>query len=94
MEIKEIKSKKLFKEYSISILGKILESQIDEKIKALSEVSAPLAQRLYEEEAKKSEKTDSENQDGSNTDNEAVDADFEEVNEEDKSEQVKEEGKS
>ena len=85
-------------EKGISDLEEALKSEdkdkIDEKIKALSEVSAPLAQRLYEEEAKKSEKTDSENQDGSNTDNEAVDADFEEVNEEDKSEQVKEEGKS
>ena len=85
-------------EKGISDLEEALKSEdknkIDEKIKALSEVSAPLAQRLYEEEAKKSEKDDSENQDGPNTDNEAVDADFEEVNEEDKSEQVKEEGKS
>ena len=53
---------------------------IDEKVKVLSEASAPLAQKLYEEETKKQA---AENQDGnSDDDSEVVDADFEEVKEE------------
>ena len=53
---------------------------IDEKVKVLSEASAPLAQKLYEEESKKQA---AENQDGnSDDDSEVVDADFEEVKEE------------
>ena len=53
---------------------------IDEKVKVLSEASAPLAQKLYEEESKKQA---AENEDGnSNEDSEVVDADFEEVKEE------------
>ncbi len=36
MEIKEIKSKKLFKEFNVSVLGKLVESQIDEKIKEIA----------------------------------------------------------
>ena len=54
--------------------------QIDEKVKILSEASAPLAQRLYEEESKKNE---SSSQEASETeDKDVVDADFEEVKEE------------
>ncbi|MEC7910467.1 MAG: molecular chaperone DnaK [Pseudomonadota bacterium] len=68
--------------------------KIDEKIKTLSEASAPLAQRLYEEEAKKAETTDAEANQESSPDSEAVDADFEEVKEEDKQEEAKEEDKS
>ena len=53
---------------------------IDEKVKTLSEASAPLAQKLYEEE---SQKQTTENEDAnSNNDSEVVDADFEEVKEE------------
>ena len=52
---------------------------IDEKVKILSEASAPLAQRLYEEEAKNQENP--ETSDGQN-DSDVVDADFEEVTEE------------
>jgi molecular chaperone DnaK len=54
---------------------------IDEKVKALSEASAPLAQRLYEEE---SNKQNQENQENNSSDDgsEVVDADFEEVKEE------------
>jgi len=53
---------------------------IDEKVKTLSEASAPLAQKLYEEE---SQKQTTENEDAnSNDDSEVVDADFEEVKEE------------
>ena len=53
---------------------------IDEKVKILSEASAPLAQRLYEEESKKQAET---NEGGDpNDDSEVVDADFEEVKEE------------
>ena len=53
---------------------------IDEKVKTLSEASAPLAQKLYEEE---SQKQTTENEDvNSNNDSEVVDADFEEVKEE------------
>ena len=53
--------------------------EIDNKVKALSEASAPLAQRMYEEEAKMKESQDQEVQD---TDSDVVDADFEEVTEE------------
>ena len=52
---------------------------IDVKVKALSEASAPLAQRMYEEEAKNNEATQ---QDAPNSDSDVVDADFEEVTEE------------
>ncbi len=53
---------------------------IDEKVKTLSEASAPLAQKLYEEE---SQKQTTENEDAnSKDDSEVVDADFEEVKEE------------
>ena len=49
-------------------------------MKSLSEVSAPLAQKLYEEESKNQA---AENEDGNlNEDSEVVDADFEEVKEE------------
>ena len=48
-------------------------------VKALSEASAPLAQRMYEEEAKNNEATQ---QDAPNSDSDVVDADFEEVTEE------------
>jgi molecular chaperone DnaK len=60
---------------------------IDKKIKSLSEASTPLAQRLYEEQAKEAQEAsgDADTKD-KNTD--AVDADFEEVKEE-----VKEEAK-
>ncbi len=53
--------------------------EIDNKVKALSEASAPLAQRMYEEEAKSKESQEQEVQD---TDSDVVDADFEEVTEE------------
>jgi Molecular chaperone len=53
---------------------------IDEKVKSLSEASAPLAQRLYEEESQK--QADSSEDDDSKNDSEVVDADFEEVKEE------------
>ena len=53
--------------------------EIDNKVKALSEASAPLAQRMYEEEAKSKESPDQEAQD---SDSDVVDADFEEVTEE------------
>ena len=52
---------------------------IDNKVKALSEASAPLAQRMYEEEAKSKESPEQEAQD---SDSDVVDADFEEVTEE------------
>tara|TARA_B100001175_G_scaffold312208_1_gene317812 strand:+ start:3987 stop:5909 length:1923 start_codon:yes stop_codon:yes gene_type:complete len=53
---------------------------IDEKVKSLSEVSAPLAQKLYEEESKKQA---ADNEDSNpDDDSEVVDADFEEVKEE------------
>ena len=53
---------------------------IDEKVKVLSEASAPLAQRMYEEEAKNNE---SANSDETKTDeSDVVDADFEEVTDE------------
>ena len=52
---------------------------IDAKVKVLSEASAPLAQRLYEEEAKNKEATE---QSGETEEADVVDADFEEVTEE------------
>jgi len=69
---------------------------IDKKIKSLSEASTPLAQRLYEEQAKEAQEAsgDADTKD-KNTD--AVDADFEEVKEEVKEEakdEAKEEAKS
>ena len=53
---------------------------IDEKVKILSEASAPLAQRMYEEQSQNKESSDS----GEDSADEAdvVDADFEEVTEE------------
>ncbi|MDG2061203.1 MAG: molecular chaperone DnaK [SAR86 cluster bacterium] len=65
---------------------------IDEKIKALSEVSTPLAQRLYEEQAKEAENSSDDPDTSSNQNSDAVDADFEEVQDEAK-EEVKEEAK-
>ena len=64
---------------------------IDTKIKSLSEASTPLAQRLYEEQAKEAQEAsgDADTKD-KNTD--AVDADFEEVQEEAK-EEAKEDAK-
>ena len=53
--------------------------EIDAKVKTLSEASAPLAQRMYEEEAKNNEASQ---QDAQNSDSDVVDADFEEVTEE------------
>ena len=61
--------------------------QIDEKIKALSEASASLAQKLYEEQQAKDTATAQEgktSEEGA-ADSDAVDADFEEVKEEEKS---------
>ena len=52
---------------------------IDAKVKVLSEASAPLAQRLYEEEAKNKETSE---QPGEAGEADVVDADFEEVTEE------------
>jgi len=58
---------------------------IDEKIKQLSEASAPLAQKLYEENAKADQAQPTEEGDANNNaDSDAVDADFEEVKEEEK----------
>ena len=54
---------------------------IDEKIKALSEVSSPLAQRLYEEKAKE-DQAEPQAESSNDAEAEAVDADFEEVKEE------------
>ena len=54
---------------------------IDAKVKALSEASAPLAQRMYEEEAKNKDASDQDVQ-NADTDSDVVDADFEEVTEE------------
>ena len=48
--------------------------------KSLSEASAPLAQKLYEEESKKQATENEEND--SNDESDVVDADFEEVKEE------------
>ena len=53
---------------------------IDEKVKVLSEASAPLAQRMYEEEAENNEAQSSDTD--SNDQSDVVDADFEEVTEE------------
>ena len=56
---------------------------IDTKVKILSEASAPLAQRMYEEAAKNNESSDQDNQSpDSDSDSDVVDADFEEVTEE------------
>ncbi|MFL2698071.1 MAG: molecular chaperone DnaK [Gammaproteobacteria bacterium] len=58
---------------------------IDEKIKQLSEASAPLAQKLYEENAKADQaQATEEGEANNNADSDAVDADFEEVKEEEK----------
>ena len=51
-----------------------------EKVKSLSEASAPLAQKLYEEESKKQASDNEES--GPNDESDVVDADFEEVKEE------------
>ena len=59
--------------------------QIDEKIKALSEASASLAQKLYEEQQAKDTAQEGETQEEGAADSDAVDADFEEVKEEEKS---------
>jgi len=59
--------------------------QIDEKIKTLSEASASLAQKLYEEEQAKDKAQEGETQEEGAPDTDAVDADFEEVKEEEKS---------
>ena len=59
--------------------------QIDEKIKALSEASASLAQKLYEEQQAKDTAQEGETPEEGAADSEAVDADFEEVKEEEKS---------
>ena len=77
-------------EKGISDLEEALKSddkdQIDEKIKALSEASASLAQKLYQEQQDKDSAQDNEPaEDGDASDSDAVDADFEEVKEEEKS---------
>ena len=59
--------------------------QIDEKIKALSEASASLAQKLYEEQQAKDKAQEGETPEEGAADSDAVDADFEEVKEEEKS---------
>ena len=60
--------------------------QIDEKIKALSEASASLAQKLYQEQQDKDSAQNNEPaEEGDASDSDAVDADFEEVKEEEKS---------
>ena len=59
--------------------------QIDEKIKALSEASASLAQKLYEEQQAKDTAQEEETPEEGAADSDAVDADFEEVKEEEKS---------
>ncbi|MFL2705601.1 MAG: molecular chaperone DnaK [Gammaproteobacteria bacterium] len=59
--------------------------QIDEKIKTLSEASASLAQKLYEEQQAKDKAQEGETQEEGAPDTDAVDADFEEVKEEEKS---------
>ena len=64
---------------------------IDEKVKTLSEASAPLAQRLYEEQAKQDQADQAEDPSSSAEDADVVDADFEEVKEE---KEEKEEEKS
>jgi len=77
-------------EKGISELEEVLKSddkdQIDEKIKALSEASASLAQKLYQEQQDKASAQDNEPaEEGDASDSDAVDADFEEVKEEEKS---------
>ena len=65
---------------------------IDDKVKILSEASAPLAQRLYEEQAKQDQADQADESSTDATDDDVVDADFEEVKEE--KEEEKEEEKS
>ena len=77
-------------EKGISDLEEALKSddkdQIDEKIKALSEASASLAQKLYQEQQDKDSAQNNEPaEEGDASDSDAVDADFEEVKEEEKS---------
>ena len=77
-------------EKGISELEEALKSddkdQIDEKIKALSEASASLAQKLYQEQQDKDSAQNNEPaEEGDASDSDAVDADFEEVKEEEKS---------
>ena len=77
-------------EKGISELEEVLKSddkdQIDEKIKTLSEASASLAQKLYQEQQDKDSAQDNEPaEEGDASDSDAVDADFEEVKEEEKS---------
>ena len=77
-------------EKGISELEEVLKSddkdQIDEKIKSLSEASASLAQKLYQEQQDKDSAQDNEPaEEGDASDSDAVDADFEEVKEEEKS---------
>ena len=77
-------------EKGISELEEVLKSddkdQIDEKIKALGEASASLAQKLYQEQQDKdSAKNNEPAEEGDASDSDAVDADFEEVKEEEKS---------
>jgi len=74
-------------EKGITELEEVLKSdnkeEIDEKIKSLSEASASLAQKLYEE-AQASDKGSEDSEENSSSDSDAVDADFEEVKEEKK----------
>ena len=74
-------------EKGITELEEVLKSdnkeEIDEKIKSLSEASASLAQKLYEE-AQASDKGSKDSEENSSSDSDAVDADFEEVKEEKK----------
>jgi molecular chaperone DnaK len=77
-------------EKGISELEEVLKSddkdQIDEKIKALSEASASLAQKLYQEQQDKDSAQNNEPaEEGDASDSDAVDADFEEVKEDEKS---------
>ena len=76
-------------EKGISELEEVLKTddkdQIDEKIKALSEASASLAQKLYEEQQAKDTAQEGETPEEGAADSDAVDADFEEVKEEEKS---------
>ena len=77
--------------YGEEVLKTDDKEKIDEKIKSLSEASAPLAQRLYEEKSKEAEqenKGSDEVSEGSK-DSDAVDAEFEEVKEEEKEEEKK-----
>ena len=79
-------------EKGISELEEVLKSddkdQIDEKVKALSEASASLAQKLYQEQQDQDKASAQDNEpaeEGDASDSDAVDADFEEVKEEEKS---------